>query len=331
MKHPFSSPSRRRTAGIAVLALAALCCSPLAAASSASAAECRFSPGLKAPAEAAGISCLDVTDASGEGHAPAGGQHGGACRYSADASDFPDGFLDFTKDPYDEKFIEDANGKLTIHTHYNEEGEITGRVEIAVEKADSSYTWWINNPITIYGVKINQIASFSCKDSQDGWSFDVTDEQMGVDDPTGATPAAPTVPAPSPRILNPVAVTDAITPLPGRPDEYLLRLNLTNTGSKTAPYVDTAFDLTDWASVELVSGVGATCEVDAALELCEVVGVPAGSTTTLVFHVVAHEAAGDYLPVSILNDGRLKWSWSAADHLTWKTAPVQNTFFVTRP
>ena len=283
----------------------------------ASAAQCTLTTDTQS-----GVSCGDPSGSGtigGSGSGGSGGTAGGGCIYSADSGDLPDSFWEFTKDYAVDTAVKVNDGTLTRRIYTNDDNEITGEVEtFTSDKANTYYMWAAN-----YSIKgIRQIAGFDCTKSAEGWSWEVGDNPF--DELAG--PGGPGL-----QEKPDVTSTSWMAPLPGKPNEYLLRIDLNNITSTDTDAV-AIFSKNSWKRVSLQSGpTGVSCAEFHGLEQCSAPRIASGTTQTLVFHVVASDPSATSLPVDVISGGRVKWTWSTARPTVWTDAPVPTRLTVTVP
>lgn len=309
---------RHKALGL-TLGLAAVAGLSVGIPASSASADCQVL-GLSAVSDLEGVLCSSGSGGGGGDVAP-GGPVSTGCRY--DMVPLDESFEEFTADEYSDTVTTTSGGTLTTRV-YEKNGKLTGTVVVRVSADNKAYTIWLFNK------KRNQGASFDCMNSADGTTFQDFADDVESDTDSGAAPAAP-IPSSTTPVYNPVAVSDWIVPVAGTENDYALKLGFTNTGS-LATSVDTAYDMTALTTADVLSAPsGFSCSTKAGVKLCQIPQLDPGATATIFLRISAPAALGNFIPVTVLNEGSLYWKQSAAQPRTWANGPVAKTFLVTRP
>ncbi|MEF2979196.1 hypothetical protein [Subtercola sp. YIM 133946] len=299
-------------------ALVAALTSPLTLATdSASAAQCTLTTDSQS-----GIACGDPSGAGSIG-TPGNGTPTasipGGCSYSADPGDLPDSFWSFTGDQYTDWTFERPHGRSVTRVYTDPAGERTGLVNIDEDYASRTYTMWAWNT-SIPGVR--QVAGMDCMKSANGWSWAVTNDSH--EDVT--LPKAPRVTEKA--LINASIV---IAPLPGKTNEYLLRIDVTNSSAAAADAI-VVFSNRNWSSVRQLSDPSdMLCGVQNGVEQCHLQSIDPGTADILVFDVSMSDVSAASEPIDVIGTGYTQWKWSTARPSGWTPAPALTDILVERP
>lgn len=322
------TPLRRRSALGVIVMSAVLCAGGVVAAPplSASALGCTIAPSLQAAAAREGISCGAGVDTGGGGPSPSSPVTT-PCRFGVNMGELTDTFLSFLNDPFVEYShlygtMMDPTPRPYTEREYSKNGKKTGYVAITPGDGGTGYRFTLDK---VDGLNLHKVATFDCKNSQDGFTF------VSYTDQPAMTPHVTPVPGPASDLDTQLTVSDAITALPGKPNEYLLRLDLTKTGTSSSPTVSVALPA-PWQSAELISGPRdtETASVEGVVNFF-IPGLEAGDTATLVLHVTAASSASGPMPVSVFSIARWKLRFSIARAATWTDMPVASALAVDLP